>query len=342
MNPYLYSPDVVRVTLVVGVLVSMLFYERLQLTTGGAIVPAYLALALLAPLTVILTVAAGVLTHLIVDRGITRRRILYGRRKFELEVLVGLALVGSVFVLRGVWGQLGPWDLTVGTVGFLVPGIIAHDMSRQGIHNTLMAILATTAILGTFLYVYVELLDLTNAQVAPPEVLASVLGYDRRLLLVAVAASVLIGMALFARLGLRSGGFITAAYLALLIDRWWDLAFILVVAVLTWAVVAKLMMPRLLLFGRRKLSTMVLFGALIGSTAELVARGMSDGLWEPVRGLTVMTVMLPALIANDAQRQGWERTLWGVGLGTLGVFSVTNLVAALLLGTGLLSPAVFG
>ncbi len=342
MNPYLYSPDVVRVTLVMGVLVSMLFYERLQLTTGGAIVPAYLALALLAPLTVALTIAAGVVAHLIVDRVIARSRILYGRRKFELEVLIGLLLVGSIFVARAVLGELGQSDVMISTVGFLVPGIIAHDMSRQGIPNTVMAIGATTAILGVFLYVYGELLRLTGAQVSPPEVLASVVGYDRRLILVAVVCSVLFGMLLFARLGLRSGGFITAAYLALLIERWWDVAFIFGVAALTWLVVVKVMMPRLLLFGRRKLSTMVLFGALIGSTAELIARAVSDGLWEPVRGLTVMTVMLPALIANDAQRQGWERTLWGVGLGTLGVFGVTNLLAALLLGTGLLAPAVPG
>ena len=49
VNEYLYSPDVVRVTLVMGVITSMLFYERLHLTTGGAIVPAYLALGLQAP-----------------------------------------------------------------------------------------------------------------------------------------------------------------------------------------------------------------------------------------------------------------------------------------------------
>lgn len=342
MNEYLYSPDVVRVTLVMGVIVSMLFYERLHLTTGGAIVPAYLALGLQSPLTVTLTVLAGFATHVVVEKVITRQRILYGRRKFEVEVLVGLALVGTIFLVRLGFVELTSWDITVSTIGFLVPGIIAHDMTRQGPDRTVMAIAATSAILATFLYVYVMVLPLAGADVAPPQVLAPVLGYDRRLILIAVATSVLIGMLTFAKVGIRSGGFITAAYVAFMLPRWWDVAYLVGVSFVTWLVVVKLIMPRLMLFGRRKLSVMVLFGALIGWTVELIARYATDGLWEPARGLTVMTVMLPALIANDVHRQGWERTAWGVSIGTFGVYGAVNLAAAVLLGTGLMGPVVPG
>ena len=342
MNEYLYSPDVVRVTLVMGVITSMLFYERLHLTTGGAIVPAYLALGLQAPVTVVTTVLAGFAAHAIVEKVITRQRILYGRRKFEIEVLVGLALVGVIFLVRLLLDDLTTWDITVATIGFLVPGIIAHDMTRQGPEKTVIALAATAIILATFLYVYVMVLPLAGADVAPPQMLAPILGYDRRLILIAVTASVLIGMLTFSKIGLRSGGFITAAYVAFMLPRWWDLLYIAVVAVLTWVIVVKVIMPRLMLFGRRKLSVMVLFGALIGWTIELAARYATDGLWEPARGLTVMTVMLPALIANDAHRQGWEKTTWGVSLTTIGVYGVTNVVAAALLFTGLMSPEIPG
>lgn len=342
MNEYLYSPDVVRVTLVMGVITSMLFYERLHLTTGGAIVPAYLALGLQAPLTVATTVLAGFATHAVVEKVITKKRILYGRRKFEIEVLVGLAFVGVVFLVRLLVDDLTSWDVTVSTIGFLVPGIIAHDMTRQGPDRTVIAIASTALILATFLYVYVMVLPLAGADVAPPQTLAPLLGYDRRLILIAVTASVLIGMLAFSKVGLRSGGFITAAYVAFMLPRWWDVAYLAVVSVLTWFVVVKVIMPRLMLFGRRKLSVMVLFGALIGWTLELAARYLTDGLWEPARGLTVMTVMLPALIANDVHRQGWEKTGWGVSMATVGVYGVTNVVAALLLATGLMSPEVPG
>jgi hypothetical protein len=247
-----------------------------------------------------------------------------------------------MFLIRLALADLTPWDITVSTIGFLVPGIIAHDMTRQGWDKTVLAITATTIILATFLYVYVMILPLAGADVAPPQVLAPLLGYDRRLILIAVSLSVVIGMLTFARVGLRSGGFITASYVAFMLPRWWDLVYVGAVSFLTWFIVVKIIMPRLMLFGRRKLSVMVLFGALIGWTIELVARYVTDGLWEPARGLTVMTVMLPALIANDAHRQGWERTAWGVSLATFGVYGATNLAAAVLLATGLMSPEIPG
>ena len=45
-------------------------------------------------------------------------------------------------------------------------------------------------------------------------------------------------------------------------------------------------------------------------------------------------LMIPALMANDAQRQGWEKTLWGAGLSGVGAYAITNLAvaAAVLLG----------
>jgi hypothetical protein len=44
--------------------------------------------------------------------------------------------------------------------------------------------------------------------------------------------------------------------------------------------------------------------------------------------------MVPALVANDAQRQGWERTLWGAGLTTLGTYAAMNLLGAVLAAVG--------
>ncbi len=44
--------------------------------------------------------------------------------------------------------------------------------------------------------------------------------------------------------------------------------------------------------------------------------------------------MVPALLANDAQRQGWEKTIWGAGLTALGTFAAMNLLAAGLAAAG--------
>jgi poly-gamma-glutamate biosynthesis protein PgsC/CapC len=158
VHEYLFRPEVVRVALVVGVIVSMLFYERVQLTTGGAIVPAYLALHLPRPLFVATTVVAAYGTYLVVNRALARRVILYGRRKFEVEVLVGLALVMVLTLTADRLAPLDPVLLGLAGIGFLIPGILAHDMARQRPGKTVVAVLGTTAILGVFVFVYTSLL----------------------------------------------------------------------------------------------------------------------------------------------------------------------------------------
>lgn len=337
MHEYLFRPEVVRVALVLGVVISMLFYERVQLTTGGAIVPAYLALHLPAPLFVVSTLVAGYLTYVLVSVVLSRRVILYGRRKFEVEILVGLTIV-MVLAFVGAWlGALDPVLLGLSGIGFLVPGIIAHDMYRQRPGKTVVAVLGTSAMLAVFIYVFASLIEIApidrRSAVVP---LASVTGYPVELLLVGAAASVGVGMLVFAKLGLRSGGFISGAYIALVVPRWLDLVFAGVVALATWFVVVHLLMPRLLLFGRRKLSTMVLVGAILAWSAELAVIAVTDGDYVPWRGLVVITFMVPALLANDAQRQGWEETLWGSGLTAVGVYGLMNLLTAAGLALGLL------
>lgn len=328
MHEYLVRPEVVRVALVLGVIISMLFYERVQLTTGGAIVPAYLALHLAAPLFIVTTVVGAYATYLLVNVVIARRAILYGRRKFEIEVLVGLGVITTTTIIAGRLGTLDPVLLGLAGIGFLVPGILAHDMARQRPGRTVLAVLATTAVLGVVVYVYDSLLAIAPVAASTVPTVASVAGFDRDLLLVGVAVSVLIGMLVFAQVGVRSGGFVTGAYLALLAPRWLDVLFTLVVAVATWFVVVHLLMPRLLIFGRRKLSTMVLVGAILAWSGELLIAWATAGDFVVWRGLTIMTLMAPALLANDAQRQGWEKTLWGAGLTGLGVYGTMNLLSA--------------
>jgi poly-gamma-glutamate biosynthesis protein PgsC/CapC len=329
MIEQLQSPDVVRLTIVVGVMISVIFYERAQLTTGGAIVPAYLALSVTRPLAILVTVVAGYATHLVVRDVISSRRILYGRAKFEAEVLVGLAIIMSCTIGAHLAGQLDPALIALAGIGFLVPGIIAHDMGRQRPSRTIIAITATTAILTVFAFVVSSLLAvLPGAKPTEVAQLSSTSGYPRELLIVAVALSVLAGMLLHRQLGLRSGGFITGAYLAMVSPRWGDILFTIAVALTTWFIVVRLMMPRLLLFGRRKVSAMILVGALVGWSAELAIRALTHGAYTPWLGLTVATLVVPALIANDAQRQGWERTVWGTALAGIGVYAATNLIAA--------------
>jgi hypothetical protein len=79
---------------------------------------------------------------------------------------------------------------------------------------------------------------------------------------------------------------------------------------------------------------MVLVGAIVAWTLEVLVVLVTDGAYVPWRGITVMALIVPALVANDAQRQGWERTLWGTTLTTVGVYASVHLVAAGLVAFG--------
>jgi poly-gamma-glutamate biosynthesis protein PgsC/CapC len=326
--------EVARVALVVGVVVSILFYERVQLTTGGAIVPAYLTMALPAPLYVVSTLVIGYATYLIVNKVIARRVILYGRRKFEVEVLVGLALVAVATLAGALLGRLDPFLYGVGAVGMLIPGVLAHDMFRQTPRQTLIAVGATTAILAAFVYTFSSLAEISPLVTSPLPLVGERTGYPRELLLLGAAASVVTGLVVFSRLGIRSGGFISAAYLALVLVHPMDLLFAGAMALVTFLVVTKLVMPHLLVFGRRKLSAMLLVGSILVWTAETAVIELTNGAFQPWHGLVLMALMIPALLANDAQRQGLEKTLWGATLTTGAVYGCMNVITAGLIAAG--------
>jgi poly-gamma-glutamate biosynthesis protein PgsC/CapC len=328
VHEYFFRPEVVRVALVVGVVVSILFYERVQLTTGGAIVPAYLTMFLPEPLYILSTLVIAYLTYVVVNKVIAKRFILYGRRKFEVEVLVGLGFICIASALAWVGGRANPTLYGVAGIGMLIPGVLAHDMFRQRPRRTLVAVAVTTGIVALVVFIFASLLDISSVPETPLPRAGDDTGYPIELLLLAAIASVLVGLLTFSKLGLRSGGFVSAAYLALIVARPLDLAFSAALALLTWLVVTRLVMPNLLVFGRRKLSAMVLVGSILAWSAESLVVALTNGAFQPWRGFVLMSLMIPALLANDAQRQGIERTLWGSAIATCAVYGVTNVVAA--------------
>ncbi len=332
MTDYFFQAEVVRLALVVSVIVSMLFYERMQLTSGGAIVPAYLALFLPAPLHVLMTVAVGYVTYLLVSVLLARRLIVYGRRKFELEVLVGLGLLAIMSQAARAIGSIDPTLLGLSGIGFVVPGVLAHDMFRQRPGRTVFALGVNTAVVALVLFVLVSLVEiapLTIQAPVPTAVAASATAFPIQLLLPAVVIGVVLGILLFASLGLRSGGFVTGAYLALVLNRPADIVFALAAAMVTYVLVRYFLMRYILIFGRRKLSAMVLVGSIVAWTAEVVISTITDGAYVPWRGFTVVTLIVPALLANDMQRQGVERTLWGAAIVALGVFGAMSVLEGL-------------
>ncbi len=126
-----------------GLVISLLFSETLGLAAGGMVVPGYLALMIHEPLRILGTILISLATYGALNL-LSRYMLIYGRRRIVMAVLIGFAFGALsrqllVFHVHGV-----PLDLS--TVGFVIPGLIANWMERQGVLPTL-CVMTSTAVL---------------------------------------------------------------------------------------------------------------------------------------------------------------------------------------------------
>ena len=128
----------------VGLAISLLYSELFGVTPGGIIVPGYLALAIPEPLTVALTFSVALLTYFVV-RVLGTIAIVYGRRRNVLAILIGFGLGALARTLVGAGTPFG--ELGIDVVGYVIPGLLAIWMDRQGIVVTVTS--AVTASIAT-------------------------------------------------------------------------------------------------------------------------------------------------------------------------------------------------
>lgn len=136
--------EIVTVAIGLGLVVSLLLTELFSLAAGGMVVPGYVALFLNKPFVVIMTLLAAVATWLIV-RGISSFVIVYGKRRTALMILVGFMIGAGVRGLLAVLAAPQPTGVIQASdfavIGFIIPGLVAIWIDRQGIVETLSIVL---------------------------------------------------------------------------------------------------------------------------------------------------------------------------------------------------------
>jgi poly-gamma-glutamate biosynthesis protein PgsC/CapC len=166
-----------------GLVVSLLFSELFGLTAGGLVVPGYIALYLTRPIDIAATLGAALLTFFLV-RIVSTFLIVYGRRRTVLMILVGYAMgvllstaLGAAFESAGDPAMLPPDRalglaaagrevIEAGVIGYIVPGLIAIWLDRQGVVPTLAALI-TTAVVVRLVLILVVPEELQWFQAAP-------------------------------------------------------------------------------------------------------------------------------------------------------------------------------
>ncbi len=133
---------------------GFVLFELTGLTAGGLIAPGYFALTFDQPWRIGACLCVA-LSTLVLVRTLAFFALLYGRRRFLVCVLLGFALQWT-FLILFMGAQLGQGRLEV--VGYIIPGLIASEMDRQGPAPTLLALLVLSGLVFLTLKVPVGML----------------------------------------------------------------------------------------------------------------------------------------------------------------------------------------
>ena len=125
-------------SIAIGLLLGFFCYEWIGLSAGGFVVPGYIALYWDRPLMVAATLALALMVHLAVE-GVSHIAIVYGRRRFMLALLIGFA---GQWLLEAAALRTGMIPMEMDAIGYIIPGLIANEMSRQRVIPTVCMLVA--------------------------------------------------------------------------------------------------------------------------------------------------------------------------------------------------------
>jgi len=341
----LQDPSLFRLLLVLSVGAAFAVYTRLHLVGGGSVTGGYLAILVVTGewSTILGTVVVTGLT-LIVMRGFILRFLGLPRSwQFTIAVLVGAALTGLLAAVVPPYISLGePLGIAMTFGAFVVPGLIAYDVSHQGFPQTMLALASVTGI--TLVVCVPAFLLLQGMPPGTPDAAPFVQRIPPDLMPYAVVAVIVAGGALRFSLGLRSGGFIGALFV---VEFFSPEAFLAVgAAALTTHLLMWFIERRVVLTGRQRGMIALMLGALV-AWAGLYWASVFGWLPAQEANLYVLSPLLATgLMAADMGRSGSDviRTFVGTGAAALILAALLWITDhyGLLIGSGALLLVALG
>src|SRR6266567_2565246 len=133
------NSEILTIGVFVGIIVSMVWYERELLSPGGVVVPGYTALFLLTnPVIIVYSLLIAFLTALALT--------------FIITPLFGLLSGPFPFLFTGAYSYQG-----FQVIGIIIPGLKGYGFHRQGVVPTLSTLGVVSVITAIILYVIVIL-----------------------------------------------------------------------------------------------------------------------------------------------------------------------------------------
>jgi len=137
-----------HVAVALSIILGFLSFEFLGLLSGGMISAGYLAFFMEQPLRIVFTLAMAVVICLLVKL-MQRWMIIFGRRRFMITIILGLIFA---WIIENLFFYMSNINQDMRFIGYVIPGLIANDMEKQGILKTLAMIIIISIIIRLVLY----------------------------------------------------------------------------------------------------------------------------------------------------------------------------------------------
>ncbi len=121
----------------------------------------------------------------------------------------------------------------------------------------------------------------------------------------AVGLGVIISLLFSELLGASAGGIVVPGYIAMYLDKPYQIIGTLLVALVTWGII-RLIGTFTLLYGKRRMVLSILVGFIIGLLSRII---MIQGVTLVELQMQSIGYIVPGLIANWFERQGFIKTL---------------------------------
>ncbi|HNX03413.1 MAG TPA: poly-gamma-glutamate biosynthesis protein PgsC [Candidatus Cloacimonas sp.] len=129
----------------------------------------------------------------------------------------------------------------------------------------------------------------------------------------AVGMGVIISLMFSELLGASAGGIVVPGYIALYLDKPLQILGTLIISLLTWGII-RIISNFTLLFGKRRMVLSILIGFILGWLSRiLVVQDIT------IHQLQMQSIgyIIPGLIANWFERQGFWKTLSSMGIAAI-------------------------
>ena len=133
-----------------GVIISLFFIEYLSVSSGGIIVPGYIAMYLDRPDIILGTIIVSTIAWAVLQF-FKRFSFLYGKRRMVICMLLGF--IFGWLSRNLVFLNPTDFDIQIQAFGYIIPGLIANWLDRQGFIRTLSGMFITAFIVRILLII---------------------------------------------------------------------------------------------------------------------------------------------------------------------------------------------